>query len=320
MALIKCPECGKEISDKAPACPHCGCPVDLMEKPIQGTASEKVVSPLEDKEQPLQPNSPTATSRHDSSGRLIAVLMVVGFLVIVLAAGIGVYSKNRGTNTSSDSSELSASNADSGEPNVSDTISKENNQLPPMQPILLDQGWSVVKPFGNTYVIYGVKVVNPNDACMEYAKLKISVKNSEGKILTVSDQTFGTIAPNDTIFWGSSINLEDQIPDSVEFSTTWDSDHYYSYDTASTSDFVVSNLTEIPGDRSCSFTGEIKNNTNELVETVIVSVLYKQGNKIVGGMSDYVDNVMPEEATPFEANSFMQAPEHDSVEVVVYPW
>lgn len=26
MALIKCPECGSQISDKAPACIHCGCP------------------------------------------------------------------------------------------------------------------------------------------------------------------------------------------------------------------------------------------------------------------------------------------------------
>ena len=26
--LIKCPECGKEISDKATACPNCGCPVE----------------------------------------------------------------------------------------------------------------------------------------------------------------------------------------------------------------------------------------------------------------------------------------------------
>lgn len=26
MALIKCPECGKEISDKASSCPNCGCP------------------------------------------------------------------------------------------------------------------------------------------------------------------------------------------------------------------------------------------------------------------------------------------------------
>lgn len=28
MALIKCPECGKEISSKADKCPNCGCPVD----------------------------------------------------------------------------------------------------------------------------------------------------------------------------------------------------------------------------------------------------------------------------------------------------
>lgn len=28
MALIKCNECGKEISDKAKTCPNCGCPVN----------------------------------------------------------------------------------------------------------------------------------------------------------------------------------------------------------------------------------------------------------------------------------------------------
>lgn len=28
MAMIKCPECGKEISDKAPACIHCGYPIE----------------------------------------------------------------------------------------------------------------------------------------------------------------------------------------------------------------------------------------------------------------------------------------------------
>lgn len=27
MALINCPECGKEISDKVKACPHCGYPL-----------------------------------------------------------------------------------------------------------------------------------------------------------------------------------------------------------------------------------------------------------------------------------------------------
>lgn len=28
MSLINCPECDREISDRAAACPHCGCPVD----------------------------------------------------------------------------------------------------------------------------------------------------------------------------------------------------------------------------------------------------------------------------------------------------
>lgn len=27
MALIKCPECGKEVSDKAQSCVNCGCPI-----------------------------------------------------------------------------------------------------------------------------------------------------------------------------------------------------------------------------------------------------------------------------------------------------
>ncbi len=38
MALIKCPECGKEISDKASACPNCGCPVSVI--PFQTLPSE----------------------------------------------------------------------------------------------------------------------------------------------------------------------------------------------------------------------------------------------------------------------------------------
>lgn len=41
MALIKCPECGREISDCAPTCPHCGKPmhsyyVDVPQKKRHG--------------------------------------------------------------------------------------------------------------------------------------------------------------------------------------------------------------------------------------------------------------------------------------------
>lgn len=34
MALIKCEECGKNISDKATTCPSCGHPTNKAEKPL----------------------------------------------------------------------------------------------------------------------------------------------------------------------------------------------------------------------------------------------------------------------------------------------
>lgn len=39
MTLIKCPECGKEISDKAAACPNCGCPINNTSSGVCSTPS-----------------------------------------------------------------------------------------------------------------------------------------------------------------------------------------------------------------------------------------------------------------------------------------
>ena len=33
MALIRCPECGREISSQAPACPACGYPLQTLKTP-----------------------------------------------------------------------------------------------------------------------------------------------------------------------------------------------------------------------------------------------------------------------------------------------
>ena len=35
MALIKCPECGLSISDKAAACPNCGYPLQPAPEPVE---------------------------------------------------------------------------------------------------------------------------------------------------------------------------------------------------------------------------------------------------------------------------------------------
>lgn len=33
--LINCPECGKQVSDKASNCPECGCPINVVQKTEQ---------------------------------------------------------------------------------------------------------------------------------------------------------------------------------------------------------------------------------------------------------------------------------------------
>ena len=43
MALIKCSECGREISDKAAACIHCGCPISESKPRPTSFAGHKVV-------------------------------------------------------------------------------------------------------------------------------------------------------------------------------------------------------------------------------------------------------------------------------------
>ena len=45
MALINCPECGREISDKASACIHCGFPLDQESrtKPMSNDTLKKIV-------------------------------------------------------------------------------------------------------------------------------------------------------------------------------------------------------------------------------------------------------------------------------------
>lgn len=43
MALISCPECGREISDRAVSCPNCGCPIKMVETKIMVKASSQFV-------------------------------------------------------------------------------------------------------------------------------------------------------------------------------------------------------------------------------------------------------------------------------------
>jgi len=47
MAMIACAECGKSISDRADACPQCGCPVGNLHRDLPGVqTTQKTSKPL----------------------------------------------------------------------------------------------------------------------------------------------------------------------------------------------------------------------------------------------------------------------------------
>ena len=47
--MIKCPECGKDISDNATACPHCGCPMEDIRKELTDAGTPAPAEAPEDK-------------------------------------------------------------------------------------------------------------------------------------------------------------------------------------------------------------------------------------------------------------------------------
>lgn len=103
MAIIKCPECGHQISDKAETCPVCGvkinnniikCPhcgnVYLKDQPVcpvcHKAANDPVQQPQPVAPQPAQPvNEPVAPQPKKSSKKTIITIVVA--LVVILAGG-----------------------------------------------------------------------------------------------------------------------------------------------------------------------------------------------------------------------------------------
>lgn len=90
MALITCPECGKEISDKATTCPNCGAPVNTTNTPDpvpqpNTNYSEKYRSPQNDK-----------SGKNSKLGITALVLSIIGctFIFGIICAIIDLTKKD----------------------------------------------------------------------------------------------------------------------------------------------------------------------------------------------------------------------------------
>ncbi len=87
MALIKCPECGKEISDRAARCPKCGIPMEKILFLLQQSENDTVSKVTEDNNTQVQQEKDNSivldnklTNTHEKGinwKRIILVIIII---------------------------------------------------------------------------------------------------------------------------------------------------------------------------------------------------------------------------------------------------
>lgn len=75
MALIKCTECGAEISDRASKCPSCGCPIEEILKEMSAQDEQKIIKEVDDQKQ--------GRKKKKNGIIIIGVVVFVVILVVV---------------------------------------------------------------------------------------------------------------------------------------------------------------------------------------------------------------------------------------------
>lgn len=97
MALIKCPECGKEISDKAASCPNCGYPINAATIHTENGNDEIFLD--EDKDDEIEDTNSNTSSRLSKFKDIIigshiwiplVCVVIIAFIILIL-----VFSRNR---------------------------------------------------------------------------------------------------------------------------------------------------------------------------------------------------------------------------------
>lgn len=89
MALITCSECGKQISDAAPACPHCGAPAAVRQQAAQPVQQPMTQPYQQQMSQPYQPQINAAQriegrSPKTTGGVISLIISIILSLVTVI--------------------------------------------------------------------------------------------------------------------------------------------------------------------------------------------------------------------------------------------
>lgn len=204
MALIKCPECGKEVSDKATKCPNCGMPFDEITLP----QNEHINDNQEDEESIALSSQPQIEEKRMSAWK--ALLIIVGSLILIG----GIVWLFAGKSTKNDAIQFDTT--------AEDTII-ENTDMPEDDVISEINGVSIVEYIkyttkqGNTYYyrdedgLYD-KTGNEICSCLDYSIKDIAEEGSNIALVKLFRRA--PVGTSDYNCGGYCITIIDQLSNS----------------------------------------------------------------------------------------------------------
>ncbi len=97
MAMIKCTECGKEMSDRAAVCPNCGCPIEEIKSRLSEIASEQEekLKAKEEEKKAKELADEVKRQKKEEARKAVTPQMkmkrlIIGVVAALLAVGIGI--------------------------------------------------------------------------------------------------------------------------------------------------------------------------------------------------------------------------------------
>lgn len=199
MGLIKCPECGKEISDLAQNCPNCGRPLQINVQTQQNVSAQGTMSGNQQAPFRQQP-------KKKGHGCLITVLVFVGFVSIATAAAMKGASKT-GDRSGTSANRTGAVEADAvvneeigigKEGKISDELALVVNEVSETDSVSAANGYLSYKPDSGKYAVINVTIRNTSkksqNLLLNYFKL-VDPDDAEyvPTIIAVADDKFITI-------------------------------------------------------------------------------------------------------------------------------
>lgn len=99
MALINCPECGKEISDRAPHCIYCGCPIDISIKDdnVNNTANAKNETIISRKHTTYKNGASSKKPFLIIGSIFFAIALLIGCIILKMTISNGNVNKSNDT-------------------------------------------------------------------------------------------------------------------------------------------------------------------------------------------------------------------------------